>query len=443
MRKTDNSNRRTKALTLVEMVVAISMMVVILATIVPALAGIRNSWDSRQGNAQIVQNARVLTDHIYRHLAVAEQITAVSSSAQDRGSIEFIGSDGQTYRYAVSPEGYVQYGSPDGPADLAGSVTRFQFTCYDGNDFDTPTTVPGEIQFVMMDATFANAAIMGLDKTFRCSVYLRRAPIDPEEQGPFEPGIAVKDTLVWSGSDALIDSYRSSEGSYSIARAGKSAMVSTNATGSGRVALSKGATIQGDVYVGPEGEPDAVVRTVGSATITGTLGTLTEPVSMTRRTAPTSFSSSKHQGEQLKLSGSATQTLDSDAEWNKVQLGGSSTLVIDGDVTVLINNTIQIDDQAQIEILPGSSLTMYVRNAFDIVGSAKVNAQAGIPASLRIYMIGTNKNLRIEDGAVVYAVVENPDGDIVISEGCEFFGKIKARRLEGEGRIHMDRDSGF
>ena len=333
MRRTDNFNRRTKALTLVEMVVAISMMVIVLATIVPALAGIRNSWDTRQGNAQVVQNARVLADHFHRHLAVAEQVTAVSSPTQDKGSIEFIGCDGQTYRYEVGPDGYVRYGLLGDTADLAGVVSRFQLTCYDGNDFDASTMVPAEVQFVTMNVVFANAAAMGLDKNFSCSVYLRRALVEPKDQGPFEPGIAVKDTLIWSGSDALIDSYQSSEGSYSVARASKGAVVSTNATGSARIALSKGATIQGDVYVGPEGEPDVVVRTAGSATITGTFGTLTESVSMTRRTLPTSFSSSKHQGGQLKLSGSTMQTLTSDAEWNKVQLTGSSTLVIDGNVT--------------------------------------------------------------------------------------------------------------
>ncbi len=442
MRQLDNSNCRTKALTLVEMVVAISMMVIVLATIVPALAGIRNSWDSRQGNVQIVQNARVLADHIYRHLAVAEQITAVSSPAQEKGSIEFVGSDGQTYRYTMNPEGYVQYGLLDSPADLAGLVSRFQFTCYDGNDFDTPTTVPTEIQFVTMEATFVNAAALGKDKTFRCSVYLRRAPVEPREASPFEPGIAVKDTLLWSGSDALIDSYRSSQGAYTALRAGASAVVSTNAIGSGRITLSQGATMRGDVYVGPGGEPDSVVH-MASGVITGTLDTLTESVGMAKRTVPASFSGGKHQGEQLRLNGSTTQTLDADTTWNKVQLSGSSTLVIDGDVTVVVNNAIRVEDEAQIKILPGSSLTVFARNAMDITGSARVNHVAGTPTSLRIYMIGHNKDLRMEDEALLCAVVENPDGGIVISEGCQLSGKIMAGRLEGEGHIHMDQDSTF
>ncbi len=45
--------------------------------------------------------------------------------------------------------------------------------------------------------------------------------------------------------------------------------------------------------------------------------------------------------------------------------------------------------------------------------------------------------------AVVHAVLQNPQGSVGIWSQAEFLGKIKAARLEGGGRIHVDLDSDF
>jgi hypothetical protein len=435
--------RNAKALTLVEMVVATSAMVVILMTMVPVLAGIRNSWDTRQANSEIVQNARVLTDHIQHHLATATQITAVSAPAQEKGTIEFTGADGGTYRYAVGAQDYVQFGPADHLADLAGPVDRFQWICYDGNDFVTSTVEPARIQFVTMTTTFANSASLGLDKTFSCSVYLRSAAIAAEDRGPFDPGIALKGSVSWNGAGAVIDSYRSSEGSYSPLRASGNATVSVNAITAGTVTLSGGATLRGNVYVGPQGDPDLAIILAGGAAITGTRGTLTEAVSIPGLTVPVGLSFGAYPGGQLRLTGSTRETISTNCELDVIQLRGSSQLVIDGDVTLLVNDAIEIGDQAQLEILSDSSLTILVRDTFDVSGTARVNAPMGVPSMLRVYMIGSNKDMHVDNSAVVQAVVQNPYGGLIISETAQFLGKLKAARLDGEGQIHMDLDCGF
>jgi len=443
MRQKSNHNRNVRALTLVEMVVATSAMVVIVMTMVPALAGIRNSWDSRQGSAEIVQNARVLADHLQRHLATAAEITAVSALTEEHGTIEFIGTDGRAYCYAAGAQDYVQFGPAGNLTDLAGPVSRFQVVCYDGNDFVTPTVEPARIQFVTATATFANSASLGSDKTFTCSAYLRCAAVDDERQEMVAPGIALKDSVIWDGVNAVIDSYRSSVGAYSPARASAQTCVSVNAIAGGAISLSGAATICGNVYVGPQGDPDAAVVLTGGATITGIQGTLTEAVDIPGLAVPPGLSLAPYPGGELRLVGGAIETISVDYELDTVQLGDDSQLVIDGDVTLLVNGAMGIVDRAQLVILPGSSLTILARDTVDVSGSAHVNPPAGVPSMLRIYMIGGNKDLVVDDDAMVQAVMQNPYGGVTISQSSEFMGKIKAARLEGGGQIHMDLDSDF
>ena len=176
MRKSSKS-RCCRALTLLEMVVAISMMTVVLVTLLPALAGIRNSWESRRANAEILQNARVLVDHVGRHLRTASRVTDVSGPSEEQGYIEFADNDGRLRRYAIDTDGLVEFGPPGDEADLAGPVSRFQFTCYDGTDFVKPTIEPRLIQFVTFTATFPNDSRLGKDKYFSCSAYIRSGAV--------------------------------------------------------------------------------------------------------------------------------------------------------------------------------------------------------------------------------------------------------------------------
>ena len=53
-------------MTLLELVLAMVMITIIFAAVLPQFAAIRNSWDSKQGSAEALQNGRVLMDHISR-----------------------------------------------------------------------------------------------------------------------------------------------------------------------------------------------------------------------------------------------------------------------------------------------------------------------------------------------------------------------------------------
>lgn len=160
-----------------EMVISMAIMAILFAVLVPQLRAIQNSWDSKAGNAEILQNGRVLMDHLYRNLASAAQITAVSDSAETDGYIEFEDNDENILRYDIAANNYVKFGTVGSLNDLAGPVSQLLFTCYDGNEPATPITDGNDIRLVNVQATLTNPTAAGRDLTVGTSVCLRTDPL--------------------------------------------------------------------------------------------------------------------------------------------------------------------------------------------------------------------------------------------------------------------------
>jgi len=150
------TNRSSKALTIMEMVISLSIMAVVFAAVIPQFRLIQNSWDSKQGAAEAIQNMRIVADHINRKLSTAVKVIAVSDSATQNGFIEFEANDGLTYRYDVDGQGYVQYGLLGDQSQLAGPVTKLQFSCFALDDLDTSTVDVDSIRFVKCDTSVVN-----------------------------------------------------------------------------------------------------------------------------------------------------------------------------------------------------------------------------------------------------------------------------------------------
>ncbi|UCC22191.1 MAG: prepilin-type N-terminal cleavage/methylation domain-containing protein [Planctomycetota bacterium] len=165
--------RQQAAMTLVEVLVAMAIVVIVFAAVLPQIRAIRNSWASKRENVELIQNGRVLMDHITFNLAQANRVTAVSDSTETNGYIEFGNSDGNTMRYEVGASNYVQFGPAGNLSELAGPVSQLQFACYDACDLDTAITDVNQIRSVKVQSTFTNTGTSGRDQNFIARAYLR------------------------------------------------------------------------------------------------------------------------------------------------------------------------------------------------------------------------------------------------------------------------------
>jgi len=271
-----------KGLTLVEMIIALAMMGIVFAAIVPLFGQIRNSWDSKQAAAETLQNGRILVDHLNRTLSKAVRITAVSDSSQTIGYIEFEDNDANNLRYDVNgTTDYVEFGYTGELYDFAGPSSRLQFTCYDACDLDTPITDVNSIRFVKVETTLTNPSAMGQDKTLIASAYLRtngnnQAGIT--KGTPFEydislgenPAVVQIDSTHFlcaysgPGNDGLAVVLTVDTGTWDISRHTAHEFDSTN--GQTPVLSQIDSTHYLCVYSGPGDDGWAVVLTVNTAT---------------------------------------------------------------------------------------------------------------------------------------------------------------------------------
>jgi len=188
MRNENSKINLYKGMTLLEMVIALAIIVIISAAMLPQVKKINDSWASNKAQTEVVQNTRVLIGHLNRNLANAVQITAVSQPWIGQGFIEFENNDGTILRYSISVNNYVQFGPVGNPDDLAGPVGQLRFTCYSKDDFVNPTTEPEKIRFIKAEVVMINPG-PGMDKTFTTSIYLRaNAGLDFETVEPGDFG---------------------------------------------------------------------------------------------------------------------------------------------------------------------------------------------------------------------------------------------------------------
>jgi type II secretory pathway pseudopilin PulG len=174
MRQSKNVPEGSPGMTLIETLIALLVLVLVMAVIVPQIRAIQNSWGSKRENTEVIQNGRVLVDHVVSNLSQAKKVTAISAAAQTNGFIEFENNDGNTMRYEIdSDDNYVVFGPVVNLSDLAGPVSQLQFTCYDACDLDTPITDVNEIRTVKIETTFTNYAELGRDQSFIGRAYLR------------------------------------------------------------------------------------------------------------------------------------------------------------------------------------------------------------------------------------------------------------------------------
>jgi len=436
---------RQSGLTVVELVIAVSLMVVIVGVMAPLLHAVQNSWAAKEAQSESLASARAFMHHFSRHLSQALRVTAVSDPAATEGYIQFVTPDGNEVRYEVDSGSYIQFGSPGSLADLAGSADMLRIACYDGNDFTTAIADSNSIRFVTVEAAFRDPARLGRSQMLRTSVYIRTGAIAEPNYVIADAGVAVKDEIQWSGRAAVIDSYRSSQGAYNPANPGSEAIIAVNAVGLDKIVLSAGAVARGDAYIGPGGNVDEGISVTGDSQLTGARKALPREVSIPNLADPGGPPfDGPHEGD-LLVSGSTTVTIHSNRFFNKIQLRNNARLIIDGSITILVNNKLEMGNNATIELQGGASLRLYIGHDADIALSSGVGINAGglQPASVQIYMLGNNRTLTMAGNSQIRAALQNPLGSVQISDNAQLFGKMKAARLAGGGMIHVDLDCRF
>jgi hypothetical protein len=284
----------------------------------------------------------------------------------------------------------------------------------------------------------------------------KQLEIKVQRKSFFATGMVAKDTITFSGGNAVLDSYDSDDPNYSTGGLYDSAKrKDTGTAGSASIAVDSVSISNSDIWgyvatggsapsVGPtgsiKGEDTPVGVEIDPNRITTDFSANFESVT----DIPTSFDESYTSG----LAGSADHILGTDSTSTSIYAAfiannTSHTITVKGDVTLVVPNDIDIKGTFIVD--SNSSLTLYVEGDMTVAGNGLTNVD-GLPENLIIY--GTNatvggQTIKLAGNAAVSAAVYAPNASVELKgagSGGEMSGSVVAGDITVTGNyaFHYD-----
>ncbi|MBW8040108.1 MAG: hypothetical protein FVQ85_08930 [Planctomycetes bacterium] len=258
------------------------------------------------------------------------------------------------------------------------------------------------------------------EKTVRCSLPL---------QGLFEYAI-FGDEYVELKNGATVDWYN-----YDFDD--KNLQIGTNSIIAESVVLKDWATVNGDVVVGVDGNPDTVIINTG-ATVTGRTYAMTVEQELPLITVPSWL-------ESLPSGGTINDniTISSSAKYDKIDLINSKIITIDGEVSLYIIGDIILKNSAELQVVNGDdiSLTLYVGGNIEVKNSGVINNLNTDPKKLKIYGLDGCKSIYLKNGSDFYGAIYAPNADVVMMNSGETFGAIIGKSFEQKNSAAFNYDA--
>jgi hypothetical protein len=298
--------------------------------------------------------------------------------------------------------------------------------------FTTYTDTNGQFGFVDQQAS-----------NYPCRFY-RSVPFSP---GPLGGGLTAKGKIDLSGVPTL-DSFNSSIGSYTNGVHGTNAVAMSNTNVAGTIFLNGGA-IYGNAVTGPGG----TVSTSGSAAVgdsawvagghTGVqpghsadnanfqFNDIAPPVFPNYSTAFTAFGTTNIAGTAGTATCYKVSTIFSSSS--------SQPLLIYGNVAIYCmqtgNNVVYVSGSGYIQLMPGSSLTLYTAGNVSITGTINGNSVA---SSCIIYGLPTCTSFTCSGNFI--GVADVPEADITFFGSASVSGAVIAKTISASAAagIHYD-----
>lgn len=239
------------------------------------------------------------------------------------------------------------------------------------------------------------------------------------DNGGADYGLAAHDQMELKG-DCRVSGYN-----------GATARVSINNNDSNKLKIENGVLIDGDVYVGPGGDPAVVIDCSGSPGdyVTGDVGISELSVAVDWEDQPVNGFDVDHTYD------AGSHTISSDQQFDKLTIKEDAVVTISGDVTIQCDDDFKMEDSAELRVTTGSKLTLYCAKDCDVTNQSRFNVTSGDPTAVEIYVLGTDK-MEVKDDAIVYATVTVPQDEFNLKDDAHFYGTVRAHKIKIEHRAH-------
>ncbi len=198
-------------------------------------------------------------------------------------------------------------------------------------------------------------------------------------------------------------------------------LAGTNSIQVGALDMKFGVTIDGDVLIGPGGDPAVVINSKQDCLITGQVTPLPLPLDMSVVPVPASLMTANSLGT-IKTAG----TLMTSGKYSGIQLGNGDVLKISKPITLWVTGNITLDNSARIEIEEGGSLTLFLGGDLLAKNGGTLNNLTQEAKTLQIYGLETCRSIEFMNSSTLYAAVYAPRADVMSKNSATIVGSIIA-----------------
>lgn len=215
--------------------------------------------------------------------------------------------------------------------------------------------------------------------------------------------------------NATTDAYDSRLGPYSQTNKSNEGHIGTNSTSAGYVMMSGNARVNGNLTVGPGGNPLTATQMSGNAVITGTRSAATSVTPTTAVTIPSGLASS---GE-LSIGSNDTVALTPGTyHYSSLSITAGGRLNATGAVTIYVNGNVAI-------------------------GGHGIGTAQNLPPNLTINVKGTHA-VTVSGTGDFYGKIYAPQSSVNVTGTGNIFGAVQGSSFahSGNGMVHYDKALG-
>jgi Tfp pilus assembly protein PilX len=111
---------------------------------------------------------------------------------------------------------------------------------------------------------------------------------------------------------------------------------------------------------------------------------------------------------------------------------GMGNMIINGNVTLVVDGTFNISGSGYLQVNPGASLTLYTKGSVTISGGGAVNL-TGVPSAMTIIGTSTCTSITYSGSAGFIGLVNAPQAAFTLSGSANAIGSIVAYSANGSG----------
>ena len=229
--------------------------------------------------------------------------------------------------------------------------------------------------------------------------------------------------------------------------------IGTNSVGDDSVIVMNGSYVNGDVYVGVDGDPDEVIKLRGE--IEGDTYNMPQEVYFPPVSPPSDMA---FMGSINLTSESVTLQPEDSGKYSHIYLrqiilknkeikdgiiAPPATVVIDGgDVVMHVTGDVDLGNSCEMIIMPGSTLSMYVDGDWVTRNDAGVINLNGIPSNFMLYGTGEPiQKIELKAKNEFYGAVYAPDASVSVKAGGDIFGSFVCNDFELKSKSTVNYDT--